>query len=135
MNFSVKENTVIFWVKKLMEKIVFTDYWKVLVLNFLVVGNTVFFWVKKLMERYLLVTEKLFFRSFRWWETQSFFIQKVGRKMIFIWSFLAFHDIPGLRKYGFSCCDFTYFLVIKKLMRGVFVARNFQVRALKNFWG
>ena len=23
--------------------------------------------------------------------------------MIFTWSFLAFHDIPGLGKYGFSC--------------------------------
>ena len=23
--------------------------------------------------------------------------------MIFTWSFLAFHDIPGPRRYGFSC--------------------------------
>ena len=50
LNFSVMGNTVFFWVKKLMEKIIFTDYWKVLILNFSVVGNTVFFWVKKLME-------------------------------------------------------------------------------------
>ena len=32
-------------------KMIFTDYWKVLVLNFLMMGNTVFFWVKKLMEK------------------------------------------------------------------------------------
>ena len=32
-------------------KMIFTDYWKVLVLIFLMMGNTVFFWVKKLMEK------------------------------------------------------------------------------------
>ena len=31
-----------------------------------------------------------------------FFSQKVDGKMIFTWSFWAFYDIPGLRKYGFS---------------------------------
>ena len=40
-------------------KMIFTDYWKALVLNFSVMGNTVFFWVKKFMERWnLLVSEK-----------------------------------------------------------------------------
>ena len=83
---------------------IFTDYWKVLVLNFSVTGNTVFFWVKKLMERwYLLVTEKFLFWSFRWWGIRSFFSQKFYGKMIFTWSFWAFHDIAGLGKYGFSC--------------------------------
>ena len=53
---------------------IFTGYWEVLVLNFLVMGNMVFF-----------------------------FSQKVDQKMIFTWSFWTFHDIPGLRKYGFSC--------------------------------
>ena len=33
---------------------IFTDYWKVLVLNFSVMGNTVFFSAKKLMERWYL---------------------------------------------------------------------------------
>ena len=57
----------------LMEKMIFTDYWKV-VMNFSVVGNTVFFSAKKLMERwYLLVTEKFLFWTFQWWETRSFF--------------------------------------------------------------
>ena len=34
------------------------------------------------------------------------FIQpKIDGKMIFTWSFLAFHDIPGLGKYGFLRSD------------------------------
>ena len=36
---------------------IFTDYWKVLVLNFSEMKNKVFLWAKKLMERwYLLIT-------------------------------------------------------------------------------
>ena len=85
-------------------KMLFTDYWKVLVLNFLVIGNTVFFWVKKLMERwYLLINEKFLSWTLRWWKTRSFFSQKVDEKMKYTWSFWAFHDIPGHGKYGFSC--------------------------------
>ena len=56
---------------------IFTNYWKVLVLNFTVMRNTVFFGVKKLMERlYLLVTEKVLFWTFRWWEIRSSFQPK-----------------------------------------------------------
>ena len=80
-----------FWAKKLMEKMKFTDYWKVLVLNFSVVENTVFFWVKKLMERwYLLVTEKFLFWTFRWWEIPSFFQQKSWCKDDIYLVFLSF---------------------------------------------
>ena len=87
-------------------KIIFTDYWKVLILNFSLIGNTVFFWVKKLMERwYSLVTEKFLFWSFRWWEIRPFLSQKVDGKLIFTWSFWAFHDIPGLGRYSFSRSD------------------------------
>ena len=133
MNFLEGKN-VVFWVKKLMEiwyllitekflfwsfreweirpflsqkvdgKMLFTDYWKVLVLNFLVIGNTVFFWAKKLMERwYLLINEKFLSWTLRWWKIRSFFSQKVDEKMKYTWSFWAFHDIPGLGKYDFSC--------------------------------
>ena len=116
---------------------IFTDYWKVLVLIFSGMGNRVFSWAKKLMERwYLLITEKFLFWTFRWWEIRSFFesrswwkddiywllrsscfelfgdgkyglffSQKVDGKMIFTWSFWAFHDIPGPGKYGFSCSE------------------------------
>ena len=92
-------------------KMIFTDYWKVLVLNSLEMGNTVFFWAKKLKERrYLLITERLLFWiterflfwTFRRWETQYFLSQKVDEKIIFTWYFWAFDDIPGLGKYGFS---------------------------------
>ena len=55
-------------------KMIFPDYWKVLVLNFSVMGNMVFFWAKKLMVRwYLLITKKVLFWTFRWWEIWSFF--------------------------------------------------------------
>ena len=102
--FSEMENTVLS--QKVDWKMIFAGYWKGLALNFSVMENTVFFWVKKLMERwYLLVTDKFLFWTFWWWEIRSFFSQKVGGKVIFIWSFWAFHDILRLRKYGFSCSD------------------------------
>ena len=83
-------------------KLIFTDYLKVLVFNFSVMGNTVFVWVKKLIERWsLLVTEKFLFWTFRWLEIRSYFQPKIWWKDD-IWSFWAFHDIPGLGKYGFS---------------------------------
>ena len=40
---------------------IFTDYWKVLVLTFSEMGNTIFSWARKLTEICLLVTEKFFF--------------------------------------------------------------------------
>ena len=64
-------------------KMIFTDYWKGLVLNYWNVFVLVFFVIKM---RYV-------------------FSQKVGAKMIFTWSFWAFHDIPALGKYGFLCSD------------------------------
>ena len=67
----------LFLSQKVDGNMMFTDYWKVLVLNFSVMGNTVFFWVKKLMERwYLLVTEKFLFWTFQWWEIRCFFQPK-----------------------------------------------------------
>ena len=60
--------------QKMDGKMIFTDYWKVLVLIFLEMVNTVSFSAKKLMERwYLLIIEKFLFWIFRWWEMQSFF--------------------------------------------------------------
>ena len=130
---SVDENYGLFWAKKLMEKIIFTDYWKSFVLHFPMMRNMVFFWVKKLMGKiiltdyrklfgggkyslfsakkwmerwYLQVTEKLLFWNFPWWEMRSFFSQKVDGKIIFIWSFWAFHEISRRSgKYSFSCWD------------------------------
>ena len=94
----------LFFSQKVDGKMIFTDYWKVLVLNVLEMRNTVFFWVKKWIERwYLLINEKFLFWTFRTWEIRSFLSQKVDGKMIFTWSSWAFHDIPRLGKYGFLC--------------------------------
>ena len=69
-------------------------------------GKYGIFWDKKLMEKwYLLITEKFLFWTFWWWEIRSFFSQKVDVKIIFTWSFWAFHDIPGPGKYCFSCSE------------------------------
>ena len=87
-------------------KMIFTDYWEVLVLTFrkweirsflsqklmerqylLITERSSFelfsdgkyglFWVKKLIERwYLLVTEKFLFLTFQLWKTRSFFQSK-----------------------------------------------------------
>ena len=128
---------MVFLSQKVDGNMIFTDYWKGLVLTFSEMGNTVFFWAKKLTEIwYLLITGKFLFWTFRWWEIRSFFesrswwkddiywllrsscfelfgdgkyglffSQKVDGKMIFTWSFWAFHDIPGLGKDGFLCSD------------------------------
>ena len=87
--------------QKVSGKIIFTGYWKVLVLSFSVMRNMV-------MEiRYLLITEKFLFWAFRGRETQSFFIQKADIKIIFTWYFWVFRDIPGPGKYDFSCTGFS----------------------------
>ena len=92
-------NALFFWVKKLMEKMIFTifaDYWEVPLLNFSVMENTVFFWVEKLMERwYLLVTEKFLFWTFRRWEIRSFFQPKSWWKDDIYLVFLSFPLYSG----------------------------------------
>ena len=81
----------LFWGQKVDRKTIFTDYWRVLVLNFSVMGNTVFFWVKKLMKRwYLLITEKFLFWTFRWWEIRPFFQPKSWWKDDIYLAFLSF---------------------------------------------
>ena len=89
---------------------IFADYWKVLVLTFSGMGNTVSFWAKKLMERwYLLITEKVLFWTFRWWEIRSFLSQEFDGKMIFngYWEVLVLN---------FSVIGNTFFFSAKKLM-------------------
>ena len=85
LSFSEMRNTIFFWAKEMKErwyllitenfmfwtfprweirsffepkswwKMVFTNCWKVLVLDFSVIGNTVFFWAIKLMKRLSLL--------------------------------------------------------------------------------
>ena len=70
---------------------IFTVYWKVLVLNFLEMGNTVFFRAKKLIERwFLLIIENFVFWTFRWWEIRSFFQGKSCWKYDINLVFLSF---------------------------------------------
>ena len=102
--------------EKVSEKMIFTGYWKVLVLSFSVLGNTVFFARKKLMERwYLLVTEKFLFWAtgkflfwaFRWWEIRAFLSQKVDVKVEISMIFqdlgnTVFRAVIGLLKYRTS---------------------------------
>ena len=53
---------MVFLNQKVDGNIVFTDYWKVLVLIFSGMVNTVLSWAKKLMGKwYLLITEKALF--------------------------------------------------------------------------
>ena len=49
------EKTIFFLRQKVDEKMIFTDYWKVFLLNFSEMGNRVFFWAKTLMERWYLL--------------------------------------------------------------------------------
>ena len=85
-------------------KVIFTDYWKVLVLDFSMMGNTVLFdsrsWWK---DDIYWLTKSSYFELFADGKCDLFFSQKVDGKMMFTWSFWAFHDILRLGKYGFSC--------------------------------
>ena len=85
-------------------KMIFTDYWKVLILIFSVVENTVFFESKSWCKDHIYwLPRSSCFELFGNGKYDLFFSQKVGGKIIFTWSFWAFHDIPGLGKYRFSC--------------------------------
>ena len=93
-----------FWAKKLME------IW------YLLITEKFLFWSFREWEI------RSFFQPRSWWKDDIywllrsscfelfgdgkyglFFSQKVDGKMIFTWSFWAFHNIPGLGKYCFSC--------------------------------
>ena len=113
-------NTVVFEPKRWWKDDI---YWLLKISSFHQFGNGKYglFWAKRMMERwYLLITEKFLFWMFRWWEIRSFFSQKIDGKVIFPWSFLAFHDIPGLGKYGFSRSDSVKINESKERFRVIF---------------
>ena len=105
LNFSEMRNTIFFWAEKLMEM------W------YLLITENSLFWIFQRWE------VRSFFEAKRWWKDDIywllrsscfklfrddkkyglFLIQKVDGKMIFTRSFWAFHDIPGIGKYGFLC--------------------------------
>ena len=112
---------MVFLSQKVDGNMIFTDYWKVLVLIFSGMGNTVFFWAKKLMERrYLLITENVFVWTFRWWKIRSFLSQEVDCKMIFIgyWEVLALN---------FSVMRNRVFFSAKKLMERWYLLGLFEL--------
>ena len=94
----------LFLSQKVDKKIIFNDYWKVLVWNFSEMGNTVFFepknWWK---DNVYWLLKRSCFELFGDGKYGIFFIKKFDRKMIFPWSFWGFYDIPGFKQYGFSC--------------------------------
>ena len=101
---------MIFLSQKVDGNMIFTDYWKFLVLTFSEMENTVFPWAKKFTERwYLLITGKSLFWTFRWLEIRFFLSQEVDGKMIFTgyWEVLILN---------FSVMKNTVFLSVKKLM-------------------
>ena len=82
---------MVFLSQKVDGNMIFTDYWKVLVLTFSEMGNTVFSWAKKLTEIWcLLITGKFLFWTFRWWEIRSFFQPKSWWKDDIYMVFLSF---------------------------------------------
>ena len=93
---------MVFLSRKVDGKMIFTDYWKVIVLIFSGMTNPIFFWAKKLMERwYLLITEKFLFWTFRWWEIRSFFESRNWWKDDIYWLLRSScFELFGNGKYG-----------------------------------
>ena len=84
---------VFFWVKKLMEKMIFTDYGKVLLLNFSVVGNTVFFEPRSWWKDYIYWLWKRYcFELFGGNKYGLSFNKEVDGKMIFT----DYREIPQI---------------------------------------
>ena len=104
----------LFLSQKVDGNMIFTDYWKVIVLNFSVMGNTVFFSAKKLMERWYLralfelsmifqdLGNMFFSRSAG--NEQSIFVHEL-LKTVFIW-FTMVNELGTLMYFlSFSCPD------------------------------
>ena len=128
MNFLEMKNMV-FLSQKVDGNMIFTDYWKVLVLIFPGMRNTVFFWSKKLMERlYLLITEKFLFWTFWWWEIRSFFQSRSWWKDDIYWLLRSFcFKIFGGGKYGL--------LSAKKLMERWYLLGLFELSMIFQDFG
>ena len=81
----------LFFSQKVNGKMMFTNFWKVLLLNFAEMRNMVFFWAKTLMERwYLLITGKFLLCTFRYEKYGLFFQPKSWWKDDIYLIFLSF---------------------------------------------
>ena len=75
---------MVFLSQKVDRNMIFTDYWKDLVLIFSEIGNTVFSWAIKLMEKWLYwLLKRYFFELFVDGKYGLFLSQEVHGKMIF----------------------------------------------------
>ena len=108
---------------------IFTDYWKVLVLTFSEMGNTVFSWAKNLTEIwYLLITGKFLFWTFRWRGIRYFFESRSWWKNDIYWLLRSsFFELFSERKYGvFSA---------KKLMERWYLPGLFELSMIFQYLG
>ena len=109
--------------QKVAGKMIFTDYWKVLVLTFSRMGNTSFFWGKKLMENdiYWLLRSSCF---------ELFGDGKYGlfsaKKLMERWYLLALFELPMIfQDLGNMVFRAVNFVVSRSL---------FRVKDSPNFW-
>ena len=113
----------LFLSQKVAGKMIFTDYWKVLVLTFSRMGNTSFFWGKKLMENdiYWLLRSSCF---------ELFGDGKYGlfsaKKLMERWYLLALFELPMIfQDLGNMVFRAVNFVVSRSL---------FRVKDSPNFW-
>ena len=108
--------------QKVDEKIVFTDYSKVLVSNFSVMENMVFFEPRGWWKRwYLLIIENFLLWTFLWWEIRSFFLsQEVDGKVIFT----GYREVLVL---NLSVIGNTIFFSAKKLVERWYLFSLFEL--------
>ena len=96
-----------FFSQKIDGKMIFIDYWKVLILNFSEMGNTVFFGARKLMERWYLLG--LFYLSMIFQDLGNM----VFREMC--WVDILVTSVVSLRRHKRTklCCIATSWIVIR----------------------
>ena len=112
-----------FLIQKVAGKMIFTDYWKVLVLTFSRMGNTVVFLSQKADGKwYLLVAEKFLFWTFRRWKIRPFSAKKLMER----WYLLALFELPMIfQDLGNMVFRAVNFVVSRSL---------FRVKDSPNFW-
>ena len=87
----------LFLSQKVDRKMILTDFWEIIVLNFSKMGDTVFFELKSWWKDYIYwLLRSSSFKLFRDGKYGLSLNQKIDGKMIFSWSILTFHGIPGL---------------------------------------
>ena len=102
--------------QKVYGKIIFTDYWKNLVLNFSMMGNTVFFESTSWWKRwFILITEKLsetlVFNFSVVWNTVFFWVRKFMERWYLLGLFVLsviFWDLGNTVSHAVKHCEYTW---------------------------